>query len=104
LATSVTNIILSYFICCVSNKIIKNTHKTPQKISFEEEKSFDKEYKYFSTEKPMQISFLEGNAPLCTVRESWFSVPSFGGALQFFVPHSEGALPFLSEFWFVERN
>jgi hypothetical protein len=98
------NIILSSCLCCVSDEIIKNTHKTPQKTGFEEEKSFDKEYKSFSTEKPTQISFLEGSAPLYTVRERWHSVPSFGGALQCFVPHSEGVLPFLSEFWTIETN
>jgi hypothetical protein len=86
------------------NNIIKNTYKTPQKTGFEEEKSFDKEYKSFAMEKPTQKSFLEGNAPLYTVKERQRSVPSFGGALQCSVPHSEGALAFLSEFWTVERN
>jgi hypothetical protein len=81
LATSVANIILSYCLCCVSDDIIKNAHKTPQKIGFEEEKSFDKEYKSFATEKPTQISFLEGSAPLYIVRERLRSVTSFGGVL-----------------------
>jgi hypothetical protein len=78
--------------------------KTPQKTGFEEEKSFDKEYKSFSMEKTTQKSFLEGSAPLYTVRECQRSVPSFGGALQRSVPPFEGALAFLSEFWTVEGN
>jgi hypothetical protein len=60
--------------------------------SFEEEKSFDKEYKYFSMEKTTQKSILEGNAPLYPVRECQHSIPSFGGMLKHYVPHSEGAL------------
>ena len=60
--------------------------------SFEEEKSFDKEYKYFSMEKTTQKSILEGNAPLYTIREWKRSVSSFGEVLQRFVPHFEGAL------------
>jgi hypothetical protein len=66
--------------------------KTPQKTGFEEDKSFDKEYKSFSMEKTTQKSILEGNAPLYTIRECQCYVPSFGGALQCSVPHFEGAL------------
>jgi hypothetical protein len=47
-------------------------------------------------EKPLKSQFLEGSAPLCSVRECWCSVLSSGGALEHSVPHSEGALPL---FW-----
>jgi hypothetical protein len=55
-------------------------------------------------EKTTQKSFLEANAPLPTVRECQRSLPSFGGALQHSVPHFEGALACLREFWTVEEN
>jgi hypothetical protein len=87
-------IILSSCLCRVSDDIIKNTQKTPQKNGFEEEKSFDREYKSFSMETPTQKSILEGNTPLYIVRECQCSMPSFGGAFQHSVPHSEGVLAF----------
>jgi hypothetical protein len=55
-------------------------------------------------EKTTQKSFLKANSPLPTVREFQHSFPSFGGALQHFVPHSEGALACLRESWTVEEN
>jgi hypothetical protein len=54
--------------------------------------------------KTTQKSFFEGSAPLYTVRERRRSLAFFGGALQRSVHPFGGALPFLSEFWFVEIN
>jgi hypothetical protein len=62
---------------------------------FNKEKSHDKECKAFTMEKTTQKSFLKASAPLPTVRECQCSLPSYGGALQHFVPHSKGALGFL---------
>jgi hypothetical protein len=45
-------------------------------------------------EKTTQKSILEDNALLYIVREFQRSIPSFGGALQHFVPHFEGTLAF----------
>jgi hypothetical protein len=97
-------IILSSCLCRVSDDIIKNTQKTPQKTGFEEEKSFDREYKSFSMETTTKKSILEGNAPLYTVRECQRSVTSFGGAFQCSVPHSEGALAFFERIFGLLRE
>jgi hypothetical protein len=72
----------------------QDTQKTPQKTGFEEEKSFDREYKSFSMETTTKKSILKGSAPLYTVRECQHSVTSFGGAFQCFMPHSKRALAF----------
>jgi hypothetical protein len=97
-------IILSSCLCRVSNDIIKNTRKTPQKTSFEEEKSFDREYKSFGIETTTKKSILEGNSPLYTVRECQRSVTSFGGAFQRSVPHSEGVLAFFERIFGLLRE
>jgi hypothetical protein len=97
LAASVAKIILSSCLCRVSDEIIKNTQKTPKNIGFEEEKSFDREYKSFSMETTIQKSILEGSAPLYIVRECQRSVTSFGGALQHSVSHSKGVLAFFEQ-------
>jgi hypothetical protein len=45
-----------------------------------------------------------GSALLPAVRECQRSFPSFGGELQYSVPHFEGALGCLRESWVVEEN
>jgi hypothetical protein len=45
-----------------------------------------------------------GSTPLPTIRECQCSLPFFGGVLQHFVPHSEGALGCLRKSWVVEEN
>jgi hypothetical protein len=60
-------------------------------------KSFDKEYKYFSTEKTTKKSILEGNAPLYTMRESQCSMTSFGESFNALFPIMREEWPFLSE-------
>jgi hypothetical protein len=88
----------------VSQTTLSRTLKTPQKTGFEEEKSFDKEYKSFSMEKTTKKSILEGSAPLYIVRECQRSVTSFGGAFQCSVPHFEGALAFFERIFGLLRE
>jgi hypothetical protein len=84
--------------------VIKNTYKTHQKTSYEEEKSFDKECKSFATEKTTKKSILEDITPLYTVRECQCSVTSFGGPFQCSVPHFEGALAFFERIFGLLRE
>jgi hypothetical protein len=55
-------------------------------------------------EKTTQKSFLEGSAPLPTVRECQRSLTFFGGAFQRFVHPFGGALAFLRKYWAIEEN
>jgi hypothetical protein len=58
----------------------------------------------FPLKKATEKSNLEGIAPLHIVRERWHSVPSSGGAFQFFVPLLRDRWSFLGEIWSVEGN
>jgi hypothetical protein len=54
--------------------------------------------------KTTQKSFLEGSAPLYTVRERRCSLAFFGAVLQRSMNPFGGALAYLRKFWVVEEN
>jgi hypothetical protein len=100
---SVANITLPSCLCCASNDIIR-TLKTPQRLVLQKRNHLTRSTSLLPLKKPLKSQFLEGSAPLCSVRENRFFVPSSRGELQCFVSLLTEHWPFLGEFWFVGGN